>query len=105
MDENITINAEENGTGETVNTTEKTAEELIVVKQLPIIVEQLQSISAKIKESTEYALSLEVTEDNYKAMPGASIALICERLTFAFSESCSCDIPRILRSVDIAIPN
>ncbi len=70
MDENITINAEENGTGETVNTTEKTAEELIVVKQLPIIVEQLQSISAKIKESTEYALSLEVTEDNYKAIKG-----------------------------------
>lgn len=62
--------AVKNATGKTAGTTIKTAEELIAVKQLPIIVEQLQSISVQIKESTEYALSLEVTEDNYKEIKG-----------------------------------
>ena len=38
------------------------------------------------------------------ATPGASMALIRERLISAFSASCSCDIPRILRSAAIAMP-
>lgn len=80
MAENINANVENNGTGETADTAAKTANELIVVKQLPIIVEQLQTISEKIKENTKYALSLEVTEDNYKAIKG-----IRAELTAAFN--------------------
>ena len=41
-------------------------EELILVTQLPIIVQQLQIVKAQIEYETAYALSLEVTEDNYK---------------------------------------
>ncbi len=40
--------------------------DLIMVQQLPVIVQQLQAISVQIEEQTAYALSLEVTEDNYK---------------------------------------
>lgn len=42
------------------------ADELIVVEQLPVIVQQLQKISTEIEKQTAYALSLNVTEDNYK---------------------------------------
>lgn len=62
--------AEKNTKAEQNSTAIKTAEELITVTQLPVIVEQLQSISVQIKENTEYALSLEVTEDNYKEIKG-----------------------------------
>jgi len=41
-------------------------QELIVVEQLPIIVQRLQSISNEIMERTQYVLSLEVNEDTYK---------------------------------------
>lgn len=51
---------------EIVDGTETNVGELIVVQQLPVIVQQLQIISAQIEEQTAYALSLEVTEDNYK---------------------------------------
>lgn len=51
---------------EIVDETENNVGELIVVQQLPVIVQQLQVISAQIEEQTAYALSLEVTEDNYK---------------------------------------
>ncbi len=51
---------------EIVDGTETNVGELIVVQQLPVIVQQLQVISAQIEEQTAYALSLEVTEDNYK---------------------------------------
>lgn len=40
--------------------------ELIVVKQLPVIEERLQSISKEIQEQTEKVLSLVVTEDTVK---------------------------------------
>ena len=53
---------------EIVDETESNVGELIVVQQLPVIVQQLQVISAQIEEQTAYALSLEVTEDNYKAI-------------------------------------
>ncbi len=39
------------------------------------------------------------------AIPGASIELIRERLTPAFSANFSCDKPRIFLSVEITIPN
>ncbi len=42
------------------------ADKLIVVEQLPVIVQQLQKISTEIEKQTAYALSLNVTEDNYK---------------------------------------
>ncbi|MEG2136572.1 MAG: DUF1351 domain-containing protein, partial [Clostridia bacterium] len=41
---------------------------LIIVKQLPVIEERLQSISEEIKTQTETALSLVVTEDTVKAV-------------------------------------
>lgn len=40
--------------------------ELITVKQLPIIEEQLQTISEDIKIRVDYILSMDCTEDNYK---------------------------------------
>ncbi len=40
--------------------------ELIVVKQLPVIEEKLQTISAEIQEQTAEVLALEVTEDTVK---------------------------------------
>lgn len=53
-------------TGQLVQKEPILPEELILVTQLPIIVQQLQIIKAQIEEETAYALSLEVTEDNYK---------------------------------------
>lgn len=44
------------------------AQELIVVKQLPIIEERLKSISEQIKARTEEALTLEVSEDTVKTV-------------------------------------
>lgn len=40
--------------------------ELIIVKQLPIIEEQLQSISSDIQDRVSYVLAMDCTEDNYK---------------------------------------
>lgn len=40
--------------------------ELIVVKQLPIIEERLKTISAEAKAKVDAALAMECTEDNYK---------------------------------------
>ena len=51
------------------------------------------------------AILKNTSKENGRTIPGASMALICERLTFAFSASCSCDIPRIFRKAAIAIPN
>lgn len=40
--------------------------QLVEVKQLPIIVEQLHSLKSKIEDSVSYALSLECNENTYK---------------------------------------
>ena len=55
--------------------------------------------------SNASARSKKTSSEKLFASPGASIALIRERLIPAFSASCSCDIPRILRSAAMAIPN
>ena len=55
----------------------------------------MSSASARLKNTSSEKLF---------ATPGASMALIRERLISAFSASCSCDIPRILRSAAIAMP-
>ena len=39
------------------------SDELIVIKQLPIIEEQLHKIKNRLEEEVKYALSLECTED------------------------------------------
>lgn len=59
----------------------KDANELIVVEQLPIITQQLQSIKQEIIQRTSYALSLDVTEDNYK-----EIKKIRSELNASFNE-------------------
>lgn len=41
-------------------------EEMIVVKQLPVIVEQLQQVKAEVAEKVEFALRLVCTEDTVK---------------------------------------
>ena len=51
------------------------------------------------------AMLKKISRENGRTIPGASIALIWDRLTFAFSANCSWDIPRNLRSADIAIPS
>ena len=50
-----------------VETTE-TDERLIVVKQLPVIEEQLQAIKQRFTEEAEAALSLACTEDTLQAV-------------------------------------
>ena len=45
------------------------------------------------------------SKENGRAIPGASIELMWERLTLAFSASCSCESPRIFLNAEIAIPN
>lgn len=41
-------------------------EELIIIKQLPIIEERLKALSDEVKEKAAYALSLDVTEESVK---------------------------------------
>lgn len=61
------LKPEVESTGTVLNQEEAVlTEELILVTQLPVIVQQLQLIKAQIEEETAHALSLEVTEENYK---------------------------------------
>jgi len=54
--------------------------------------------------SNASAMLKNTSKENGWAIPGASMALMCERLTWASSASFSWEYPLILRSVDIAIP-
>ena len=58
-----------------------------------------------ISDRADQEQEKKTSNEKGRAIPGASMALRWERLMDAFSASCSWDIPRIFRSVEIAIPN
>jgi seryl-tRNA synthetase len=54
---------------------EKKKLELITIKQLPIITEQMEILSVEIKKDVEEALALECTEDNIQEVKKARAKL------------------------------